>query len=189
MAIMTPEEMKNVVPGSSMTKPKGMLPFERPAKTSDPEEGIQLVFDAITQPLAARRLVRTLRGGVPIDVVVDGLGTLLLGEGIISPQALTVMQPAVTSIVEGMASIAGVELKYTEEVDEWTEPDPLEVERLAAKIAKESPGLVAPVEEAPVEEAPVEEAPVEETMVEEPIMEKPAETMGLMSPPVKEGIM
>tara|TARA_R110000803_G_scaffold39734_3_gene85708 strand:- start:5219 stop:5773 length:555 start_codon:yes stop_codon:yes gene_type:complete len=184
MAIMTPEQIKNTVPGSSMTKPKGMLPFDRPAKTSDPEEGIQLVFDAITQPLAARRLVRTLRGGVPIDVVVDGLGTLLLGEGIISPQALMVMQPAVTSIVEGMASIAGVELKYTEEVDEWTEPDPLEVERLAAKIAKESPGLVAPVEEAPVEEAPVEEA-----MTEEPIMEKPVETMGLMSPPAKEGIM
>jgi len=176
MALLTPAELQNVVPGSSMTKPKGVHPFERPPKTSDPEEGVQLMFDAITSPKAARKLVKTLKGGVPIDVIVDGLGTLALGEGLIGATALPIMAPALAAMVEGMAVIAGVEVKYSEVVDEWDEPDEEEVRRLVAKISGGSLGMESQAEEPAIE-------------MEEPPVEAPTEPMGLMSPPTEEGIM
>lgn len=167
--VMTYQEIAGGVPGESMTKPKGQLPFEKPAKTADPREGIQLIFDAITEPKSARKLVKTLESGVPIDVVVDSLATLSLAEGIVSPQALPVMAPAMTTMIEGMAKLANVPVQYTEAPDPWTEPDEDEVEKLVAKITGEM-----------VDKIPPEEEPMEETLpVEEPL----EEPMGLMAPP------
>jgi len=181
MALLTPAELQNVVPGSSMTKPKGVHPFERPPKTSDPEEGIQLMFDSLTTAKATRGLIRSLKGGVPVDVVVDGLATLALGEGLIGATALPIMAPALSAIVENIAKLAGVEVKYTEAVDEWEQVDEAEVQRLADKIvnaANTSPSMET-LEEEPMREEPIAGMP----------QETPTEPMGLMSPPTEEGIM
>ena len=187
MAILTPQEIENVVPGSSMTKPKGMLPFERPAKTSDPKQGIQLMFDSMMTAKTTRGLVKTLEGGVPIDVVVDGLCTLALGEGLVSATALPIMAPALASIVENIAEMAGIEIKYTEEVDEWDQIDEVEVQRLADKIIRA--GNNSPLEEPVIEEPVIDEPIADGLMTEMAPQVTPTEPMGLMSPPTEEGIM
>tara|TARA_R110000765_G_scaffold206784_2_gene311780 strand:- start:1375 stop:1938 length:564 start_codon:yes stop_codon:yes gene_type:complete len=176
---MKHEEIVGGVPGESFTKRKGHRPFERPAKESDPEVGLQLVFDAITQPKAARKMIKTLEGGVPIEVVADSIATLLLAEGVISPTAIPLMGPALVTMIGGMGQLAGVAFESGSDVDPWTEPDEDEVEELANKISN----AVFEDEEEPAMEEPVMEEPV----MEEPVMEEPVE--GLMSPLSKEGIV
>ena len=181
---MKHEEIVGGVPGESFTKRKGHRPFERPAKESDPEVGLQLVFDAITQPKAARKMIKTLEGGVPIEVVADSIATLLLAEGVISPTAIPLMGPALVTMIGGMGQLAGVALESGSDVDPWTEPDEDEVEELANKISN----AVFEDEEEPAMEEPAMEEPVmEEPVMEEPVMEEPVE--GLMSPLSKEGIV
>lgn len=134
MALLTGMEIEGVIPGESMTKPRGVLPFEKPPMTASPEVGVQMVFDAVTKPKAARKLIKTLEGGVPIDVVVDSMLTMLQGEGIVSPQSLMLMAPALMTMIEGMATIAKVPVKYSEQPDEWVEPDEAEVAALVSKM-------------------------------------------------------
>ena len=129
MSNMTAEDIQNIIPGESMTKPQGVLPFEKPPRTSSPDAGIQLVFDAITEPQSAQKLIKTLEMGVPIDQIVDSMMMMLMGEGIVSPQALPIMGPAMGSMIEGMAKVAKVPINYTEQLDPWSIPDEDEVEK------------------------------------------------------------
>lgn len=170
MPQLTPREIQSVVPGESMTKEKGVLPFDKPARVSNPSDGVQLVFDAMTEPRAAQKLMKALEKGATIDHVVDSMMMMLHGEGIVSPQALPIMAPAVATIIEEMARIANAPIKYSEEPDPWSQPDEDEVEKIVQKIT----GTIN------------EETPdMEETPEETPMMEEEEETPmgGLMTPP------
>ena len=83
--------------------------------------------------------------------------------------------------------MAGIEIKYTEEVDEWDQIDEVEVQRLADKIIRA--GNNSPLEESVIEEPVIEEPIAEGLMTEMAPQETPTEPMGLMSPPTEEGIM
>ena len=102
--------------------------------SADPNEAIQLVFDSITEPAAARSLVRTIKADVPIDVIVESLTTALHGEGIVSPQAIPVITPALTAMIEGMAKMAGVTTRLSEKPDPWTVIADEEIDAMADKI-------------------------------------------------------
>lgn len=174
MPLLSPQEIMGVIPGESMTKERGILPFDKPAQTSSPEAGVQLVFDAITEPKSARKLISTLQKGVPVNLMVDSLMMMLHGEGIVSPQALPVMAPAIASMIEGMADLAGVTPVKSEEPDPWTTPDEDEVEALVGKFTGKIAELAPPEEEEPQQS---------------PQADEPAEAAGLMTPPSKEGIL
>ena len=159
MPNLTKQDIEGVVPGESMVKPRGALPFDKPAKTASADAGVQLVFDAITEPESARRLIKTLKLGTPIDKVVESMMLMLHGEGIVSPQAIPLMAPAMASMIEGMAKIADTEINYSEVEDPWTKPDEDRVEKLVAELTGD---LVPEVEE------------------------EKEETVGLMTPPPAE---
>lgn len=180
MATMTLKDLENVVPGSSMTKEKGRFPFDGPAKITDAEDGIQMVFDSITSPKSARELIRTLEMGVPIDKVVDTMVMMFHGEGIVSPQALPIMVPAMVAMIEKMAEMAGVPIKHSTPPDPSMEPDERRIEMLIAEMSSDL-----------VEETGLgEEEVIEEPLVEgEEVNEMGDEPQGLMSPPVEEGIV
>jgi len=175
MAKMSSQEILGAVPGESMTKTKGMLPFERPPTTSSPEEGVQLMFDAITEPKSARKLIKSLEGGVTLEVIVESLLTMARGEGIVSPSAIPIMAPALATIIDGMAKMAGVTAQREPVEDPWTTPDEDEVEVLVSKITGEVFDKVP--KESPVE-APIPEGPSEQE-----------EMVGLMKPPAIEGVV
>ena len=177
MPQLTKQEILNVVPGESMTKEKGILPFEKPPLTSSPDEGIQMVFDAITEPQAALKLVRTLELGVPIDQIVDSMMMMLHGEGIVPPQALPIMGPAIAAMIEGMAKLAGAPINYTEVQDPWTKPDEDRIDKLVAKMTGEL------VESAGSEEASEEASegvPEEAPEADEGLMTRPEADEGIM---------
>lgn len=134
MPELTAQEIQNVVPGESMMKERGVLPFDKPAKTSSPDAGIQLVFDAVTEPRSAKRLIKVLENGTTIDTVVDSMLMMMHGEGVVSPQALPIMAPAIAALIEGMAKIAGAPINYKEKIDEWSKPDEENVEKIMAKL-------------------------------------------------------
>lgn len=168
MPVLSKQEIENVVPGESMMREKGKLPFDRPAKTSSPEAGIQLVFDAITEPKSARKLIKVLENGTPIDVVVDSMTMMLHGEGIVSPQALPIMAPAMAAMIENMASIAKVPINYTQQPDPWSEVDEDNVEKIVAQMTGDLLDKSKPVEE------PTIPAPIPD-VEEEGLMTRPVE--------------
>lgn len=177
---MTQQDIQNVIPGSSMTKEKGKFPFDGPAKISNAEDGIQMVFDTITAPKPSTELIKTLEMGVPIDKVVDTLVMMFHGEGIVSPQALPVMIPAMAAMVEKMAEMAGVPIKYSTPPDPTMDPDLNRVARLIEEMTSDLVKQTRAVGEEVTEEDPAEEEEEVDKVTEEP--------QGLMSPPIEEGI-
>jgi len=146
MPTLTRQEIENVVPGESMTKPKGALPFEQPALTANPEAAIQMIFEGVTEPKSARKLLDTIESGVPTDVIVDSMAMMLNGEGVVSPQAIGSIIPAMLALVENLADAAGVPHRRSEQPDPWTEPEegnvmPSIIDETVASFVEEPEGV------------------------------------------------
>ena len=178
----------NVIPGSSMTTEKGKFPFDSPPKITDAEDGIQMVFDVITSPASTRELIRTLEMGIPVDKVVDTMAMAFHGEGIVAPQALPIMVPAMVAMIERMAEIAGVSVTYSTPPNASDALDERRIQRLVSEMSYElieESGAVAPEDNGNA----AQEEMSEPLMEIEEVDKMGDEPQGLMSPPVKEGIV
>lgn len=174
--------VSNLVPGESMLQKKGSRPYEQPAKTSSPMEGVQLVFDSIfNNPSAMSKLKKTIKGGVPKEVIANSISTMLHGEGIVSPQAIPLMAPSIDVILENFAAMNEITFTPLEVIDPSVEPDWEEVERMLKEDTNE---FVEEVEES-IEEQ--ESVGGQEQQMVQGATASPAPVGGMMQKP--EGVM
>ena len=54
-------------PGQSLTKPVGGAPWEHPPQFNTPTEGLEYLFDKLSEPRAATRMLLLLKKGIPVE--------------------------------------------------------------------------------------------------------------------------
>jgi GH24 family phage-related lysozyme (muramidase) len=104
------------VPGQSLTKAPGALPFEQPAEYSDPNAALEFVWDSLKSTEQSTKIVELLKVGHETDrpaLSVQGLAkTLVTGgfaEGKWSPDTALLMEPVVMAQIAAVAKDAGLE--------------------------------------------------------------------------------
>lgn len=130
------KNVKGAVPGQAMMDKMGDLPFNQPPVSNKPEEGVQIIFDALTSPSGSRNIINALRNGATVDTIAQSIAKMMHGEGLMAPQAIPLMGPAIMTIIENVAEIAGVPANRLEEEDPWSQPDPQRVAQLVAEMDK-----------------------------------------------------
>ena len=126
--------------------------------------------------------------GIPVDKVVDTMAMAFHGEGIVAPQALPIMVPAMVAMIERMAEIAGVSVTYSTPPNASDALDERRIQRLVSEMSSElieESGAVAPEDNGNA----AQEEMSEPLMEIEEVDKMGDEPQGLMSPPVKEGIV
>lgn len=99
------------IPGQSLTMQPGAMPMEHPPQFANPEDALEYLWDRLTIPKQATKLLLMLKKGVPIEFIVN----TVLFEGVIqgkwTPDLALLMYQVVIWQVETIAKKKGV--KYT----------------------------------------------------------------------------
>lgn len=91
-------------PGQSLTKEVGSLSVEHPAQHADPNAALEELFDKLTTPKQATRLVLMLKKGVPVEYIARAV----LFEGFLQNKWTPDMAMLMLRIVMAMIISIGV---------------------------------------------------------------------------------
>jgi len=118
------------LPGEALTKAPGRMPYDRPARESDPKRILDKVFNAVMQPKLAARFLGMMKAKIPLDIVSASLVQFMAQEGHIPITALPLVLPPITVMLFRMSEAAGIDPVISSDNKE------LEVEDIDIAIAK-----------------------------------------------------
>lgn len=61
------------IPGQSLTKPKGQMPWEHPPKFTKLKDAMHWLMDQLTEPFYMKQLLQLMDGGIPVEAITRTL--------------------------------------------------------------------------------------------------------------------
>ena len=101
------------IPGESLTATPGGMPWEKPAKFSDPEDAVEYVVNQLQIPDNEVRAASLMDAGVPIDGMVKTIALSGFTEGLWTPDVAELIQPAIGVALLALADNLGVKPTIT----------------------------------------------------------------------------
>lgn len=109
-------EFNAPIPGESLTKSPGAMPFERPPEISDPEEAIQMHLTRLSKPQMTQDLLDTLELDIDVVTLTEGILRSAVATGVHSIDISLAIAPVIHEFIKTTAEDAGV--KYDEGLDD-----------------------------------------------------------------------
>lgn len=153
------------IPGESLTKAPGSMPFERPPEITDPEEAIQMHLSRLSKADKTQDLLDMLELDIDVVTLTEGILRSAVATGIHSIDISLAIAPVVHEFIKTTAEDAGIE--FNEGLDDPKEKqkrkaiDKAKAAKLVEKFRKENKNKKT-------EEEPQEPMMEEETIQEEP---------------------
>ena len=119
MANLTDRMFRKPIPGQSWTTPPGNFAWERPPKTTNVEEAIDMHLDRLSNPEVMEGIADMLEIGFPMRALTETIMTSAVASGIHSIDVGLIIAPVVHEQLKVIAAEIGVE--YDEGFDEPTE--------------------------------------------------------------------
>lgn len=151
------------IPGESLTKAPGSMPFERPPEITDPEEAIQMHLSRLSKSDKVQDILDMLELDIDVVTLTEGILRSAVATGIHSIDISLAIAPVVHEFIKTTAEDAGIEFK--EGLDDPKEKqkrkaiDKAKAAKMVEKFRKENKNKK--VEEEPQEPTMEEEAPTE----------------------------
>ena len=134
------------IPGQSLTKEPGAAPWEKPPQFVDIDDAMQFVFERVTEPRAAHKLLALMEAGVPVTSIVETILKTGFMEGKWTPDLMLLMIKPLAAVLIKIAQMYEVEfVSGAEDEDEVEE----EFIRLADAKAFSAPTNGAPEDARP----------------------------------------
>lgn len=137
------------VPGQSLTVAPGSHPFEKAPQFADPNDALEFVWDQITQPRSASKILAALKAGVTAEYLARTIIFLGFQNGQWTPDAALLMGRPVLYMIAKIAEVKGMtDIKLFNE-DKSQDAIMREFAKTidAKKKEPETKSAIAPVEE------------------------------------------
>jgi hypothetical protein len=133
------------LPGESWSFAPKTMPWDKPAKYADPQQGLMYLFKQITKPDNTKKFLGMIDAGMPIDMLAEGLLMQGFMEGLYSATALIPMVGPLNVILIRMCETAGVTPRTSQDDKHENSFDPAD---LMAAERRFSDGTAAKAEDA-----------------------------------------
>tara|TARA_Y100000593_G_C4322090_1_gene344352 strand:- start:9151 stop:9714 length:564 start_codon:yes stop_codon:yes gene_type:complete len=104
----TPDPFGAAIPGESLTRQMGQLPYETPPDISDPQQAYIKVLDSILRPQSKTSILYILDAGISCETVVSSIVLKMFTEGMITPDVAEIIKPALVLKLTEVAVDAGI---------------------------------------------------------------------------------
>jgi len=99
------------VPGQALTKEVGTSPMEMPPQYTDVNKAMEHIFDLLTTPKQATRLLLLLKKGVPVEYIARSILFAGFAKGKWTPDMALLSLKIVMAMIAAIASQKGVKVK------------------------------------------------------------------------------
>lgn len=134
------------IPGQSLTTPPGSAPYEKAPQFADPDDALEFVWNQVTKPTNAGKLLMALKAGASVEYLTRALLFNGFQTGKWTPDLVLLMGRPVMSMIVRIAEVKGL-------TDIKIFNDRKQSEDIMTGLA----GFVKDKAKPVVEEAPVEE--------------------------------
>lgn len=120
-------QMDAPIPGQSLTREPGSVPWEQPPEYTTEAEAMDFLFEKVTRPDIQKNLLRALDAGVPISVLMEPILMHGVQEGKWSMDLAMMLMEPLGVVLYGMASRSGItaEIEAPKKKEEGLNPEPL----------------------------------------------------------------
>lgn len=109
---MDPNKMFDApIPGQSLTSEPGAMPYEKPPQFVKPEEAIEWMFDRMTTPKMAIKILALLESGASVEEVTRTLLFAGFAEGKWTPDVMLLISKPVMGMIFALGKRAGLDVK------------------------------------------------------------------------------
>lgn len=97
------------IPGESLTRPPGNMPFERPPEISDPEEAIQMHLHRLSSAEMQTDILDALELDVDVVTLTEGILRSAVATGVHNIDISLAIAPVIHEFIKTTAEDAGIE--------------------------------------------------------------------------------
>lgn len=99
------------IPGQSLTQGAGSAPHDLPPQFSDVNDALEHIFELLTQPRQATRLILMLKKGVPAEYIARSILFIGFAKGKWTPDVALMALRVVMSQIIAIAQLKGIKVK------------------------------------------------------------------------------
>lgn len=115
------------IPGQSWANAPGNMPWDRPPRFADVNEGLIYLFKRLRQPETSKQLLNLMDAGMPVDMLAEGILMLGFQNGTYGAPALIPMVGPLNVMLIRMAEMAGIEPKVSTQMTKGKDFDPADL--------------------------------------------------------------
>jgi len=99
------------IPGQSLTDEPGNYPWEHPPQRASVEEALDEIYESLMQEKNMKRMFTLLRMGIPVEALVKIITFAGFLEGKYTVDVAKLLEPMVSMIITGEATLAEIPAK------------------------------------------------------------------------------
>lgn len=149
------------IPGESLTKAPGSMPYERPPEISDPEEAIQMHLMRLSKPEMMQDMMDMLELDVDVVTLTEGILRSAVATGVHSIDVSLAIAPVIHEFIKTSAEDAGIEFNEGLDDPKAKEKRKAITKAKAAKMIEKFRKEKKNKKEQPIEEEPAMEEPMD----------------------------
>lgn len=149
------------IPGESLTKAPGSMPYERPPEISDPEEAIQMHLMRLSKPEMMQDMMDMLELDVDVVTLTEGILRSAVATGVHSIDVSLAIAPVIHEFIKTSAEDAGIEFNEGLDDPKAKEKRKAITKAKAAKMIEKFRKEKKNKKEQPMEEEPAMEEPMD----------------------------
>jgi len=96
------------IPGQSLTTPPGSAPYEKAPQFADPDDALEYVWEQITKPMNAGKLLMSLKAGATVEFITRTMLFNGFTRGMWTPDVCLIMGRPVMSMIVRIAELKGL---------------------------------------------------------------------------------